>query len=55
MEPLARYMSFEEAKLSLEQYRQSNLPGSEMTMEAEWNQWIRLQDSAVRSRIDRGV
>jgi hypothetical protein len=51
----ARYASFAEAKLTLDHYRQSSLPGSEITSETEWNQWIRLQDSDVRSRIDGGV
>jgi hypothetical protein len=54
-QPVVRYMSFEEAKLTLEQYRQSKLPGSEIATEGEWNEWIRQQDSEVRSRIARGV
>jgi hypothetical protein len=54
-QPLVRYMSFAEAKLSLEQYRQSNLAGSEIATEVEWDKWIRLQDAQVRSRVDDGV
>jgi len=54
-QPFVRYMSFAEAKLSLEQYRQSNLAGSEIATEVEWDKWIRLQDADVRSRIDGGV
>ena len=54
-QPLVRYMSFAEAKPTLEQYRQSNFSGSEIATEAEWNVWIRSQDTDVRSRIDDGV
>src|SRR5262245_19154189 len=53
--PQARFTTFEEARLTLDQYRQSGLAGSRIETESEWYHWIRAQDAAVRARIDRGV
>ena len=50
-----RFTSFEEARETLEQYRHSDLAGSSIIIESEWNRWIRAQDAEVRLRIDRGV
>jgi hypothetical protein len=50
-----RFTSFEEARETLEQYRGSGLAGSSISIESEWNRWIRAQDAEVRLRIDRGV
>src|SRR5215471_19139258 len=54
-EPLPRYTSFAEAKPTLDEYRNSGLAGTDITERSEWDKWIRAQDAAVRSRIDRGV
>src|SRR5262245_12105101 len=54
-EPKARFTPFEEARLTLDQYRQSGLPGSRIETESKWDQWIREQNAEVRARIDRGL
>jgi hypothetical protein len=50
-----RFTTYQEAKATVEQYRASGLAGSNIGAQAQWDQWIREQDTQVRSRIDRGV
>jgi len=54
-DPKARFTSFVEARPTLDQYRQSGLPGSRIETESKWDQWIREQNREVRARIDRGL
>lgn len=50
-----RFLQFAEVSNTIELFRESGVPGSDIKTAAAWNAWIRQEDKRTRARVNRGI